>query len=286
MITPLSRSRWFCGAAAAAIVTLVGVGCTGSRHTTTAQTPGAETPEDHSPSVVPSPTAVSSPTVMPSPCEVAGAISLDDVPGFGELTADTPYWIDPGDDRSNDPCATFEVPADGWHSFLGTYKDREEDARLVERVSANITDVMNLTMHACTEQRPLDPPVGPSVDDLATALAQLPPFEVTSSPADVTIYGYRGKHIQLRVPLDQPFEPNAGPFGLFKECRDGALRGWIEPSLSFAYYGYTAPGDTEDFWILDVEGERIVVSALTSARASEALIAERQSVLDSIVIQP
>jgi hypothetical protein len=275
------RHRWFCGAAAAAIAAVIGMGCTSSGISTTAPTPEATTTDVSSPSVV------ASPSIVRSPCEGAGAISLDDVPGdFAALTADTRYWVDPDNDPSTPLCAIFMVPADGWHSFLGTYKDREEDGELVERVTATITDVTNLTVDACSEQRALDPPVGPSVDELATALAQLRPFEVASPPEDVTIYGYSGKHVQLRVPLDQPFEPNAGPSGLFKECRDGVLRTWIAPVLSFAYYGYTAPGDTEDFWILDVEGQRLVIAALTSANASPALIAERQSVLDSIIIQP
>lgn len=269
------RHRWFCGATAAAIVALVGAGCTGSGISTTTPTPAATT------TGVPSLSIIPSPTMPPSPCGQAGVISLDDVSGdFAALTADTRYWVDPDNDRSTPPCAIFTVPADGWHSFLGTFKDREENGELVERVNATITDVTNLTVDACSEQRALDPPVGPSVEDLAAALTELPPFEVASPPVDVTMYGYSGKHLQMRVPEDIPYT-----YG-FDGCRDGVLRTWIAPALSFAFYGYTGPGDTEDFWILDVDRRRIVIAALTSAKASEAVIAERQIVLDSIVIQP
>lgn len=250
---------------------LVGAGCTGSGTSTTPPTPGATTEFSSSSGVL-------------SPCEAAGAANIEDVPGdFPALTAGTTYWFDPDDVRSTPLCVTFTVPADGWHSFLGAFKDHEEDGELVERVSAIITDVTNLTVDACSEQRALDPPVGPSVEDLAAALTALPPFEVASPPVDVTIYGYSGKHLQLRVPEDMPY---ASTYGTFEGCFEGRLRTWIAPELSFAFYGYTAPGDTEDFWILDVVGTRLVIAALTSAKASEALIAERQGVLDSIVLQP
>ncbi len=269
------RHRWYRGVTAGAIVALLGAGCTDSGASTTAPTPAATT-EFSSPSGVPSP------TILPSPCEGAGAADIEDVPD-DLLTMDTTYWVDPDDDRSTLLCATLTLPADGWHPFLGVFKDREEDGELVERVSAIITDVTNLTVDACSEQRARDPAVGPSVEDLAAALTALPPFEVASPPVDVTMYGYSGKHLQLRVPEDMPY---ASAYGTFEGCFEGRLRTWIAPELSFAFYGYTAPGDTEDFWILDVDGTRLVIAALTSAKASEALIAERQSVLDSIALEP
>jgi hypothetical protein len=232
----------------------------------------------------PTPGGDSSPTIVPSPCEAAGAVNLAGLPGrFPPLTPVTTYWVDPDRDFPAGPCAIFEVPAEGWNAFLGPYKDCEKDGQLVERVSALITDVTNLTVDGCTDHRRLDPRVGPSVDDLATALTELPPFEVASPPVDVTMYGYSGQHLQLRVPEDMP---HASASGRFEDCSNGSLETWIAPGLGFAFYGYTGPGDTEDFWILDVDGTRIVVIALTSPGASEELIAERQVVLDSIVIEP
>jgi hypothetical protein len=53
-----------------------------------------------------------------------------------------------------------------------------------------------------------------------------------------------------------------------------------------AYFGYRGPGDTEEYWILDVEDTRLVIAVLTTAGASPQLIAEGQRVLDSLVIVP
>jgi hypothetical protein len=178
----------------------------------------------------------------------------------------------------------YTIPATGWSAFLGPYKDVGEGEEL-QRVNVTFADVQNLTVDACTDQVALDPPVGPKVDDLAAALAELPPFEVASSPSDVTAFGYSGKHLEIAIPASVTWEVISG-MPLFTNCHGGVLRTWIDPILSFAFYGYTAPGDTEEFWILDVEGTRIVIAALRSANASAAMLAEQQAVLDSIVIQP
>jgi hypothetical protein len=157
----------------------------------------------------------------------------------------------------------------------------------------SITSVTNLVRHGCRDHSPANPPVGPSVDDLATALADLAPFRVTSPPKDVTIYGYSGKHLELTVP-DMPFEfRRTGT--LFAECTGfdwhrRYLMSWITPLLvargGYAFYGYTAPGATEELWILDVEGTRLVISAVRSPGSPRKDLAEMRAILDSIQIEP
>ncbi|HEX2030844.1 MAG TPA: hypothetical protein VHL78_05520 [Actinomycetota bacterium] len=138
----------------------------------------------------------------------------------------------------------------------------------------------NLVHHGCRDHRPADPPVGPTVDGLATALSDLAPFELTSPPSDVSIYGYRGKHLQLTVP-DFPVEGES-----FARCIDGNLKSWIGP-LTGAFYGYNGePGFTEEFWILDVEGTRLMIAAERSPSAPPENVAELEAILDSIRIEP
>ena len=65
------------------------------------------------------------------------------------------------------------------------------------------------------------------MDDLATALADLAPFRVTSSPKDVTIYGYGGKHLEMTVP-DLPVEGDPGDDRCFTGCVAGpTLVSWV-----------------------------------------------------------
>ncbi len=116
------------------------------------------------------------------------------------------------------------------------------------------------------------------MDDLATALSQLAPFEVTSPPSDVKVHRYRGKHLELTVP-DIAFDP----------CDAGDLRNWIAPldvaEEGDAFYGYTGPGYREEFWILDVDGTRLMVAAERSPGSPPEDLVELHEVLRSIQIE-
>jgi hypothetical protein len=108
-----------------------------------------------------------------------------------------------------------------------------------EHVAVSITTVTNLVRHGCRDHSPADPPVGPTVGDLAAALADLAPFRVTSPPEDVTIYGYSGKHLELTVP-DLPVGGDPGDLR-FIGCVDADLYSWISPPNEGAFNGYTGP---------------------------------------------
>jgi hypothetical protein len=236
---------------------------------------GASVPAaTNSPAETPLPSTA---TPTPSPSEAA----CQGIGSFEVLPAGAACWIDIATDDEQPIRVHYTIPAADWFAFVGSAKDvgEGEDA---ERVGVLIADIWNLTTDACDQQSAVRPPVGPLVDDLAVALTQLPPFEVTSPPADVSAHGYSGTHLQLRIPVDQPFDEERG----FSGCTDGVLASWMSPPLSPAFYGYVAPGDTEDFWILDVEGTRVVIAALATANASDELIAEQKAVLGSIVIEP
>jgi hypothetical protein len=250
---------------------LVG-GCGGS----SAPTPTFATPTvlaTQTPLATALPGASAAATETADQCEVGE----DELPAFATCQAS---FINA--DEPTPPFAKYTIPGTGWRAFNGTYKD-VEGGDGIQRVGLLFVTITNLTIDACTQQRPADPPIGPSVADLAAGLAALRPFEVTAPPTDVTAFGYAGKHLELRVPLDQP----SSGFEMFTGCGDHLLKTWISPGhVSFAFNGYTTPGDTEEFWILDVEGRRLVISALTSAKASAELMEERQAVIDSVAVIP
>jgi hypothetical protein len=153
----------------------------------------------------------------------------------------------------------------------------------------SITTVTNLVDHGCRDHSWADPPVGPSVDDLATALADLAPFRVTSPPKDVTIYGYSGKHLELTVP-NLPVEGEGGVDRRFTGCEEGKLKSWVAfidtAEEGDAFYGYSGPGYREEFWILDVEGTRLMIAAGRSPGSPPKDLAELRAILDSIRIEP
>jgi hypothetical protein len=178
----------------------------------------------------------------------------------------------------------YTIRGDGWLNCVGLGKPDQGPGVGYRHVHVMIANVTNLVVDGCTHHVSQYPPVGPTVDDLATALAALPPFVVTKPPRDVTVDGYYGKYLQIAVP-----ELNLEIYGdesYFPDCSERELKSFIGWPLSYAFYGYTEPGQLEEFWILDVEGRRLVIEAHWSPDSPKEDIAEMRAILASIKIEP
>jgi len=88
------------------------------------------------------------------------------------------YFIDADLDPYTSLRVVFDISAEEWSSWLGAAKFGPNGGH----VGVSITTVVNLVTDGCRDHLAADPPVGPTVDDLATALSGLAPFEVTSPP--------------------------------------------------------------------------------------------------------
>jgi hypothetical protein len=257
--TRRSPARWLLVAAAVAVIAIVGA--------LLVATGGDD--EDGLDTVTPTP-----PTDIMERSESGGPI-LE--PGT--------YFIDPDGDPSTPLRVTYEITASGWEPWIGAMNHNDSGGH----VGLSITTITNLVRDACRDQRPAFPAVGPSVDDLATALTQLAPFEVSSPPSDVTILGYHGKHLQLTVPqlAISPAAPLPNGKQGFTDCTNGELKSWIAPLLGGAFWGYNQEvGHNEEFWILDVDGTRLVIQANQSPDSPAETIAELEAIFDSIRIEP
>jgi hypothetical protein len=225
---------------------------------------------------IPSPTAPGDPSLTPTVQDIM------ELPDFSPLEPGT-YLIDPDLDPSTPLRVVYEVPVEGWSQWIGAAKFSDGG-----HVGVSITTVTNLVRHGCRDHSWADPPVGPTVDDLAVALAHLAPFRVTSPPEDVTIYGYSGTHLELTVP-DLPVE-REGDDRRFTGCVGGNLKSWvaaIDTEPGDAFYGYNGePGRSEEFWILDVDGTRLMIEANWSPASPRKDVAEMRAILGSIRIQP
>jgi hypothetical protein len=113
-------------------------------------------------------------------------------------------------------------------------------------------------------------PFGPSVEDLATALASVSGTTATP-PVAARLGGYPGQSLDLVVNADLACEPAS--FHLWSG--PGNVRRFVQ-----------APGQTLRLWILDVEGQRVLVQADWVPGASATKVAELLEVAASASFEP
>ena len=107
---------------------------------------------------------------------------------------------------------------------------------------------------------------GPTVGDLADALAGLDDFE-TSGPMDVMVGGHVGKRVQLTVPDDVNFS----------DCQEGEYR-------SMDGRNYQEPGQVDDIRVVDVDGKRIYLFATYQPGTPAGTRMGIDQIVDSMVI--
>lgn len=161
---------------------------------------------------------------------------------------------------------TVEVP-DGWSAG---------DSWLVRGPKGNdapdgmaIRFYTVLSLHANPLSPGLLPPVGPTVEDLVNAMLDHPDW-TTTGPTAITIDGYAGQVVHLTLPASVS---EATPFYLFGDTRGGHVYAW-------------SPDQIFDIYVIDVDGERLVIEVFSYPDTSEADLAAQQNVLDSIQLAP
>jgi len=120
----------------------------------------------------------------------------------------------------------------------------------------------------------LDPPVGPTVEDLASALAEQPQRDATST--DVTMDGYAGTLVTMSVPADINLS----------NCDGGMFASWSEAGSDSPSRFAQRPGQIDVIYILDVEGTRVVIDGSYLPSTSATDVAEFEEIIASIDIQP
>ena len=112
---------------------------------------------------------------MPAPTYPA---NISDVPGddFSPLEVET-YFIEP---VATDIQVFYTIPAEGWLGWIGTFKPERGTDAPYQLVGMSIVNVTNVVQEGCTTHAAADPPVGPTVDDMAR---RSPPCRRSSSPS-------------------------------------------------------------------------------------------------------
>jgi hypothetical protein len=218
------------------------------------------------------PTVARTPTPTPAATPTAAPSSPSSTPASRALAVGLQGPLEPGTYVTASPFrsrVTFSLPP-GWFADLGgpnaVFLDPSigpvsNDNGLVEFLFFD-----KVYADPCHPNRGfLNPPPGPSVDDLAKALASVPSL-VATTPTDVTVAGYHGKQLTLTAPTS------------IASCSVWQLPlGAINTMVS---------GERDRYWILDINGQRLVIDAHEVPSESAADRAEVQAILDSIRIAP
>ena len=219
------------------------------------------------PSPSPSPSASPSPTFSPSSAPAALA-------GFaqgGPLAAGTYYIENQGGYNPNVTRLTFTLPA-GWAKTDVVGKDPETTSELqlgTWIVSHIFTDVCQWSTTSIVD-------VGTTADQLVTALADQH-GRTASAVTDTTVAGFPAKRIELTV---SPTLDTA-------TCTSGILRYWPDPGPDFAGGMCCTPaGATDVIYAADIAGKRLLVVARHYPGSTSQNLAELQSIVDSIQIEP
>ena len=117
-----------------------------------------------------------------------------------------------------------------------------------------------------------DPPVGPSVDDLASAWAGVPDLDATA-PTDITVDGFDGKLVEFDVPDFVEADCTNGHYIL--------LEGIDTPGDGYWAQG---PQQHHQLRILDIDGTRVVIGATWYPDTSAQDRAAIDEMLSSITI--
>ena len=166
----------------------------------------------------------------------------------------------------------FTLPA-GWERG-DVFVLQPDDAEL--SVYVTFYEVGNIYADGCRWTL-LDPPVGPTVDDLVAAVLDVPDLEATGL-SDVTVDGFHGKQIDDTVP-----DHDDG------ECQGGKFTMVCEPDRP------TATGTSPNLWaqvpdqhyrmrIVDVAGTRLLIAAASPPDVSSQDRAALDEILGSIKI--
>ena len=115
--------------------------------------------------------------------------------------------------------------------------------------------------------------VGPTADDLVAALLEQPGAAV-AEPVEITIDGYSGVRVDLTVPADLDLSTCRPP-------APGGIQIW--QSMNGKYFVLLVEA-VASVYVVDVQGERLVLSTQHGTTSSPEDIAEMDAIIDSIKI--
>jgi hypothetical protein len=193
------------------------------------------------------------------------------------------YVVDPGRKAAalgfgHPPKFEITVPA-GWSSLGGWAMHKGRLYTAPAFVTFWEVDRVYATPCKWKDKPMVDP--AHSVDALASALAKQP-LRSATAPGDVVFGGFSGKYLQWSVPTNIAFDEAQPEKALFPDCDEKTFQSWTgAPGWASDRY-QQAPGQVDWIWILDVQGEPLVIDASYLPTATARERRELKTIVDSI----
>ncbi|MFI5052878.1 MAG: hypothetical protein ACHQDE_00835 [Acidimicrobiia bacterium] len=180
------------------------------------------------------------------------------------------------------PGYTVVVPS-GWFDYGGggrfTIKYPDPTNQPSPVLGLSVWDVGQVYRDPCHWQgQAVDP--GPGVAALVAALVAQPTRHATT-PIDVTLAGHSGKYLEWSVPADI----KSSTWTEFDACDvtedgDHNFESWLGNGMGNRYE--QVPGQVDRVWVLDVNGQRLVVDATYSPDTTQADRDQLEQIVESL----
>lgn len=173
------------------------------------------------------------------------------------------------------PAYSVAAP-DGWSLVDGRFVIKSGPAV----IGLSVWDVTQVPSDPCQWQGQMTNP-GPTVDDLVRALVAQRLRNATT-PTDVTLAGHAGRYLEWSVPGDMVVTGDADFEGCDVQPSNGHLDfiSWLSSAGGSRYQ--QVAGQVDRLWVLDVDGQRLVVDATYSPDATQADRVELGQVAESL----
>jgi hypothetical protein len=160
---------------------------------------------------------------------------------------------------------TFDVPA----GYAGCILVPTEQGLCAEGDNRSIGFVIveNLVADPCDPgQGDLDPPIGPTVDDLVAGLERLPRFTATpGTPSELD------GHATQRLTLVAPLTPEA--------CVPSGMQTWVVTPNRTNGVGL---GERNELWILEAQGTRLMIALAYQPGTPPEVVRQMRDIVESV----
>ena len=180
---------------------------------------------------------------------------------------------------------TVTIPAPGWSpltEFGVIVKNENSDPPDGAAVIGPFLDDLYVYGDPCQWSTTLPDTPATTVDDVVAALMAQASRDA-SAPVDIMVDGYSGKSITLHVPDDAA---TAG--GEFVGCDEQNFASWAgggEPVSAGPSRHHQGNGQIDEVWILDVDGQLVVMDAMYGAETPDEHLDELHAILESMTFE-